>query len=111
MENPGRQDDCPRYAGHGDASLSWRFKRGPGDPPDGADGLRTLWRTRKEEEANGIVLNGSGPPQPFPKTLEFARFSRKEIAMDNTTIIQMIAGVLAVLVLGFLIQRRRTRAK
>jgi LPXTG-motif cell wall-anchored protein len=31
--------------------------------------------------------------------------------MNNATIIQVVAGVLAVLVLGFLIQRRRTRAK
>jgi len=31
--------------------------------------------------------------------------------MDNTTIIRIIAGVLCVLVLGFLIQRRRSRVK
>ena len=31
--------------------------------------------------------------------------------MDNTMIIRIIAGVLAVVVLGLLIQRRRTRVK
>ncbi len=31
--------------------------------------------------------------------------------MDNATIIQIVAGVLAVLVLGLLIQRRRSRVK
>jgi hypothetical protein len=31
--------------------------------------------------------------------------------MDSTTIIRMVAGVLAVIVLAILIQRRRTRVK
>ena len=31
--------------------------------------------------------------------------------MDNVTIIRVVAGVLLVLVLGFLIQRRRSRVK
>ena len=31
--------------------------------------------------------------------------------MDNATIIRIVAGVLAVIVLGLLIQRRRTRVK
>jgi hypothetical protein len=31
--------------------------------------------------------------------------------MDNVTIIQIVAGVLFVIVLGFLIQRRRTHVK
>jgi hypothetical protein len=31
--------------------------------------------------------------------------------MDSTTIIRIVAGVLAVIILVFLIQRRRTRVK
>jgi len=31
--------------------------------------------------------------------------------MDNTTIIRVVAGVLFLIVLGILIQRRRTRVK
>lgn len=31
--------------------------------------------------------------------------------MDNATIIQIVSGVLAVLVLGLLVQRRRSRVK
>lgn len=31
--------------------------------------------------------------------------------MDNATIVQIVAGVLAVLVLGLLVQRRRSRVK
>jgi hypothetical protein len=36
---------------------------------------------------------------------------RKEAAMDGTTIIRIVAGVLFVIVLVILIQRRRTRVK
>jgi hypothetical protein len=38
-------------------------------------------------------------------------FARKGIQMDSTTIIQVVAGVLFVIVLIVLIQRRRTRVK
>lgn len=31
--------------------------------------------------------------------------------MDNTVIVRLVAGILAVLVLGLLIQRRRSRVK
>jgi hypothetical protein len=33
----------------------------------------------------------------------------KEIAMSSVTLIQIVAGVLFVIVLGFLIQRRRSK--
>ncbi len=36
---------------------------------------------------------------------------RKGVDMDSTTIIQIVAGVLFVVVLVLLIQRRRTRVK
>jgi hypothetical protein len=36
---------------------------------------------------------------------------RKEIAMDSTTIVRVVAAVLFVIVLVVLIQRRRTRVK
>jgi hypothetical protein len=34
-----------------------------------------------------------------------------EIEMDQTTIIRVVAGILAVIILVILIQRRRTRVK
>lgn len=43
---------------------------------------------------------------------EFTNSVRKEIKeMDNATIIRIVAGVLFLLVLGLLIQRRRSRVK
>jgi hypothetical protein len=38
-------------------------------------------------------------------------FKRKGLDMDNVTLIRIISGVLFVIVLGILIQRRRTSVK
>jgi len=54
---------------------------------------------------------------PSPSASPFQRLEntgfipllRKGIAMDGTTIIRIVAGVLFVIVLGILIQRRRTK--
>jgi hypothetical protein len=49
--------------------------------------------------------------QGRPWASEPSRRKEGKIEMDNTTIIRIVAGVLFVIVLVILIQRRRTRIK
>jgi hypothetical protein len=67
--------------------------------------LPILW------ERNFAALALSSARILFPLgTLETGCWEKK-ISMDNTTIIQIVAGVLFVVILIVLIQRRRTRVK
>lgn len=67
----------------------------------------TIAQTRENDAKTG---SRSLVPQRFePHVGLFDQ--RKEIAMDGATIIRVVAGVLFVVVLVVLIQRRRTRVK
>jgi CHASE3 domain sensor protein len=50
------------------------------------------------------------PPAPTGERLRHA-VERKETAMDTTSIVRIVAGLLIVVVVGLLIQRRRTKVK
>ena len=73
--------------------------------------MRADLRTGEEEEDSGAVLR---PRQAAASSAanSLNEFDEKgDDDMDNATIIRIVAGVLFVLVLGLLIQRRRSRVK
>jgi hypothetical protein len=60
---------------------------------------------------NGAKIRESLPGSTAIETACWILQKRKEAAMDGSMIVRVVAGVLFVIVLVVLIQRRRTRVK